>query len=119
MNTSCIYRPKSLTPAQEYKQILDVTILVFGIVALVLFAPIDLVAADPLESLKTIFKQEATDHAFPVIIIWVLIGGVVASVLMSRWLPFIFAVIGCVVIGVTPEVADTFNGTNIQPSTGW
>jgi len=119
MSTSCIYRPNSLTPAEEYKKILNVTFLIFGIVALILFAPIDLVAADPLESLKSIFKQEASDHAFPVIIMWLLIAGIVASVIMSRWLPFIFAIIGCVVIGVAPEVSDAFTSTNIKPAAGW
>ena len=83
-----------------------------------LFGPLDVFAADPLETLKGIFKKEASDHAFPVIIIWILVGGVVASVLMSRWMPFIFAAIGCVVIAVAPEISSAFNSTNITPASG-
>lgn len=119
MNTSCILRPNSLTQAEEYKRILNVTVLVFGIVALTLFAPIDLLAANPLESLKSVFKQEAADNALPVIIMWIFIAGVVASVIMSRWMPVIFAIIGCVAIGVSPDLVDSFNATNIKPASGW
>ncbi len=84
-----------------------------------LFGPMDVFAADPLETLKGIFKQEASDNAFPIIIVWLLATGVVTSVLMSRWMPFIFSAIGCVIIAVAPEAADAFNSTNITPAGGW
>jgi hypothetical protein len=80
--------------------------------------PNDLLAADPLATLTGIFKKEASAHAFPVMIIWILAGGIIASALMTRWMPFIFAVIACVLIGISPEAATAFNSTNITPASG-
>lgn len=103
----------------DIKKAIDIAFLITITAFLMLFGPIDVFAADPLLTLKGIFKQEASDNAFPIIIVWLLATGIVTSVLMSRWMPFIFAAIGCVVIAVAPEAAEAFNSTNITPAGGW
>ena len=111
-----IYR--SISSSSNENVVLNFALFISFLAFVYLFVPNDLLAADPLATLTGIFKKEASDHAFPVIIIWILAGGIIASALMTRWMPFIFAVIACVFIGISPEVAGAFNSTNITPASG-
>ena len=111
-----IYR--SISSSSNENVVLNFALFISVLAFVYLFVPNDLLAANPLETLSGIFKKEASDHAFPVIIIWILAGGIIASALMTRWMPFIFAVIACVFIGISPEVAGAFNSTNITPASG-
>ena len=75
-------------------------------------------AANPLEVMKGIFRDQAEENVFPVLIIWTLIIAVLISFGTKSWYPFIFGIIACVIIAISPEIAPNFNSTNITPATG-
>lgn len=97
---------------------LHVAFLMFAFAFLFLFPDIAQ-AANPLSVMKDVFTEQAEANAFPVIIIWILIFGVITSFFMGKFYPFILAVFACGVVAIAPEIAPNFNSTNITPSGGW
>lgn len=71
-------------------------------------------ATSPLETMKTVYLAQAETNAFPVIIMWTLILGIVISFTMGKFMPFILAVIASVIIAITPAIAPNFTGTNFS-----
>ena len=71
-------------------------------------------AANPLETMKNVYIEQAETNAFPVLIIWTLILGVVISFAMGKFMPFILAVIASVIIAITPDIAPNFTGANFD-----
>lgn len=96
----------------------QVALLMFAI-AFLFVIPDVAHAANPLGVMKEVFTEQAEANAFPVIIIWILVFGVVTAFFMGKFLPFIIAVFACGVIAIAPEIAPNFNSTNITPSGGW
>ena len=83
--------------------------------AVLFVSPEMAMAADPVETMKQIYLDQAETNAFPAIILWILVLGVALSFKMNSFMPFILAVIASVVIGVSPELVPNFNYTNLQP----
>ncbi|WP_457749119.1 hypothetical protein [Sulfurimonas sp.] len=77
--------------------------------------PDTVMAANPLETMKNVYITQAQDNAFPVIILWTLVLGIVISFAMGKFMPFILAVIASVVIAITPDVAPNFTNANLNP----
>lgn len=96
----------------------QVALLMFAI-AFLFVIPDVAHAANPLGVMKDVFSEQAEANAFPVIIIWILVFGVVTAFFMGKFLPFIIAVFACGVIAIAPEITPNFNSTNITPSGGW
>ena len=71
-------------------------------------------ATSPLETMKTVYLAQAETNAFPVIIMWTLILGIVISFTMGKFMPFILAVIASVIIAITPAIAPNFTGRNFS-----
>lgn len=71
-------------------------------------------AGNPLDTMKTVYLAQAEKNAFPVIIMWTLILGIVISFTMGKFMPFILAVIASVIIAITPAIAPNFTGTNFS-----
>ena len=108
----------SLISIFRNKENLHAAVLMFAI-AFLFIAPDVAHAANPLAVMKDVFKEQAEANAFPVIIIWILIFGVVMAFFMGKFYPFVLAVFACGVVAIAPEIAPNFNSTNITPSGGW
>ena len=96
----------------------QVALLMFAI-AFLFVIPDVAHAANPLGVMKEVFREQAEANAFPVIIIWILVFGVITAFFMGKFYPFILAVFACGVVAIAPEVAPSFTSTNIAPTTGW
>lgn len=89
-----------------------------AVVALALFLFPDsaiaatITATNPLEVMKQVYTEQAQTTAFPMIILWTLVLGIVISFAMGKFMPFILAVIASVIIAITPNIAGNFTGTN-------
>ena len=87
---------------------------VFLAIAVLFLLPDMAHAANPLETMKTVYLTQAKDNAFPVLIMWTLILGIVISFAMGKFMPFILAVIASVVIAIAPDIAPNFTGSNFD-----
>lgn len=86
-------------------------LLVMLTLALMFIVPdMAIAAGNPLETMKTVYLDQAQTHAFPVIIMWTLILGVVISFTMGKFMPLILAIIASVIIAITPSIAPNFTG---------
>ena len=87
-------------------------LMVMLVLAFVFVLPDVAMAAgtSPLETMKTVYLDQAQTHAFPVIIMWTLILGVVISFTMGKFMPLILAIIASVIIAITPNIAPNFTG---------
>lgn len=83
--------------------------------ALLFVMPDCALAANPLEVMKQVYIEQAEANAFPVIILWTLVLGIVISFAMGKFMPFILAIIASVIIAITPDLAPNFTGTNFVP----
>jgi len=108
----------SLVSFFKKKENLHAAVLMFA-VAFLLVLPDVAHAANPLTVMKDVFREQAESNAFPVIIIWILVFGVITSFFMGKFYPFVLAVFACGVVAIAPEIAPNFNSTNITPSGGW
>lgn len=117
----CVKAQMVYKEAQEAffsKKMMPTLLVMFGI-AVLFVIPDTMMAANPLSVMKEVYIEQAEENAFPVIILWTLVLGIVISFAMGKFMPFILAVIASVIIAVTPELAPNFDSTNITPSSGW
>ena len=93
--------------------------MMFAIIAVgtMLLMPDAAMAADPLATMKTVYINQAESNAFPVIILWTLVLGVVISFAMGKFMPFILAVIASVIIALTPAIAPNFTASDFNVTT--
>lgn len=87
---------------------------ILGKVALfgALFAGTAAMAANPLESMKTAFDQQATSNVIPVLIFWIMILGAIVAFVMKQWMPLVMAVVISVIMGMSPTLAGSFTTTD-------
>ena len=86
-------------------------------VAVMFFAPVAAMAADPMLTMKNIYLNQAQTNAFPVIILWILALGAVMSFKMNAWTPFILAIAASVIIGVSPDLVPNFTFADLNSTT--
>jgi len=86
-------------------------------IGIMFFAPVAVMAADPMAVMKNIYLNQAQTNAFPVIILWILALGAVMSFKMNAWTPFILAIAASVIIGIAPDLVPNFTFADLNSTT--
>lgn len=86
----------------------------FGKIALLslVFIGTSAMAANPLESMKTAFNQQAESNVIPVLIFWTMILGAIVAFVMKQWMPVVMAVVVSVIMGMSPSLSGAFVSTD-------
>ena len=82
--------------------------------AITFIIPDSLMAGGAIETMKTIYVNQAQNNAFPAVILWIIVLGVALSFKMNSFMPFILAVIASAVIGVSPDIVGQFNFSDLN-----